>query len=277
MNKLQFLFLAIFLLPSLLYSQFTIKSVNVDITLDDNGYAQVQETIRFYVHGDEAQANYLSGLNNNELSFWSSTTKLSDIRVHLNSKIVNIENFRIVPVVLKNCNDQIGICQGELNLNYNALPYYDIKTKEPIPDTGFVNLDEYKPRTTKYSINSEALFFETSELGHIIRLNEYTKLTINLPKGSKVLEVNPISDSLKSISFPNDLRTYSWQNTLLVKFSFVYEIEKGLDEEILDYFSDLYKNLDQIIFGAEGFSILAIAIILFAFYVALTSIDKKKR
>ncbi|MDD5023407.1 MAG: hypothetical protein PHU63_04525, partial [Candidatus ainarchaeum sp.] len=86
MNKLQFLFLAIFLLPSLLYSQFTIKSVNVDITLDDNGYAQVQETIRFYVHGDEAQANYLSGLNNNELSFWSSTTKLSDIRVHFNSK-----------------------------------------------------------------------------------------------------------------------------------------------------------------------------------------------
>lgn len=273
----KFAVLLLFLLfVSIAHPEFTIKSVDVTINMDEDGSANVQEVVKFYVGGQEAQANYVSGLSNNELSFWSSTTELPDLRAHLNSEVVNVQNFRIIPQPMKNCNPVTNICLGEISMNYDALPYYNINSGEIIENTGLFSADNYKPRTTKFLVNPDALFFETAEVEHIIRLNSYTTLTINLPEGSKVLEVSPVPDDLEDISFPNDLNSYTWKNTLLVKFSFIYETEQGLDEEVLNFFSDLYGNLDSLVFGPEGLSIIVILLILFAFYVALTSINRKK-
>lgn len=274
--KKSIVILTLLLVLSLAYPIFEIKSVNVEIDMNKDGSAKVYETVKFYVKGESSQAKYKAGLVSNDLSFWTSTTGLSDLRVHLNSEVVNIQNFRIVPENLINCEDIFQICMGEINMDYDALPYYDINTKEIIKGTGLFSMDDYKPRTTKFSLNSDALFFETAEVEYIIRLNSYTTLTINLPEGSKVLDVSPLPEDLGDVKFPTTINVFTWKNALLVKFSFIYEIEKGLDEEVLDYFYGLYSNFDFLMFGPEGFPTVVIIFILFIFYIALTSMGKKK-
>lgn len=268
------------LLSTIAYSGFEIKSVNVGITMDDDGSGKVQEIVKFYVQGEEAQSQYIAGLSSNELSFWTKETQLSDLRVHLNSEVVDIENFRIIPQPLKNCNDATNECLGEIKMDYDIYPYYIVQSedsKEIIEGTGLFSMDPYKPRTTRFSINENALFFETAEVEHITLINKYTTFTITVPVGSTVLEVNPVPDDLEDLIFPTTVNSYSWKNTLLVKFSFIYEIEKGLDQEILEFFSGLYGDFDSLIFGPEGLSTVLIILVLFVFYIALTSMSKRKR
>ncbi len=264
------------LLISSFFSTFDIKSVDVAITPDKNGDAYVLERITFLVQGEESQSIYLKGLSDNTLSFWSSNTKLSDIRVHLNSEKVNIVNFRIIPQPLKNCNQALNTCLGEIFLDYTAKPYYN-SLSEPIENTGLFYTDKYKPRTIRYSINPDALLFDSSEVEHIIRINSYTSLTIKTPELSKVLEANPTPTNLQNPVFPNYENTYIWKNTLLVKFSFIYELEQGIDEEIVEFFSGLYSGFGFLTLSSEAFSIIIVAIILILFYIILNSLDKEKK
>jgi hypothetical protein len=258
------------------FSTFEIKSVDVTIMPDKGGDAYVLERITFLVQGEESQATYLKGLSDNTLSFWSSSTKLSDIRVHLNSKEVNIVDFRIIPQPLKNCNQATNTCLGEIKLDYTAKPYYNSKS-EPIENTGLFYIEKYKPRTIKYSINPNALLFDSSDVEHIIRINDYTSLVIKTPTASKVLEANPIPTNLPNPSFPNYENTYIWKNTLLVKFSFIYEVEQSIDEEIVEFFSGLYSGFGFLSLSTEAISIIIVVIILIIFYIALNSLDKEKK
>ncbi len=276
MRKSTFLLLFLLLFSSI-YATFEIRTVFVDLIVDETGSTKVQEIVKFDVTGDVSQSKYIAGLNNNELSFWSTTTDLSDLRVHLNSNVVNIDDFRIIPQPLRNCNSALNKCLGEIKMEYIANPYYSSDTNEIVEGTGLFGINKYKPRTTRFSVHEDAFLFETTEVEDITRINDYTTLSLTLPQTSTVLEVNPIPSNLGDLSFPTTINEYSWQNTILVKFSFIYEIEQGLDEEILEFFSNIYTNFNLLIFGSEGFSTILIVLILFSFYIALTSLKKKKR
>jgi len=276
-RNLLFLVLIFLSVVSLGHSTFTKKNVHMIINVDENGVSHITEGITFNVVGKESQSNYILGLKNNELSSWTSITNLPTLRYHLNTEIVNIENFRILPQPLKNCNQATDSCLGEINLNYDAYPYYNLSSNLPIEGTGIFMENKYKPRTTRFVLNPNSLSFETTEVDNMIRLNKNSILTIKLPEGATVFDVNPIPDKLSGLAFPTHLNEYEWRNTLLVKFSFVYEIEESLDEEVLNFFSNLYNKFDVLVSGPEGFSTMAIIVILIAFYVSLTSIGNKNR
>jgi len=228
-----------------------------------------------YVTGDASKAQYQTGFNNNELSFWASTSGINEMRMHLYKNVVDVRDLRVLPQPLKKCNPLLDLCHGEIILDYKAYPYYNAETSEILEGTGLVVMNQYKPRTTRFTINPKAFFFDVSDLQHVI-IGEGMILNLNLPTRAKVIEVNPLPDKGEKIVFPNYQSSFSWTNSILVDFYFVYEVEKGLDEEIIEFFSGTYKELGSTLWGIQGLAIVMLVVLLFIFYVSLTSIKSKK-
>lgn len=275
MRKLAVLVLLLFV--SLSLAEFEIKSIDVTVKMNDDGSAEVKESIQLYLFGAESKSLYLTGMQNNEFSFWSNLLNLPGFRTHTNPLVVDVKDFKIIPQQVAKCSNTYNYCIGEIYFEYKGYPYYNKSSGQIIPGTGFFSFDDYKPRTTKFIVNPNAFSFESTEVEHVQSIGEDTTLTIILPKGSKVLELSPMPKDLEGINIPtSDYTTFSWSETLLVKFTFVYEYEKGLDDEMVVFFSDTYSSLKTVLFGREGIPMLILIIILVSFYIALTSLKSAK-
>lgn len=275
MKKLAVFILLLFILSS--FAEFEIKSIDVNVKMNEDGSAEVKEVIDIYLFGAESKSLYLTGMQNNEFSFWSNLLNLPSFRTHTNPLVVDVKDFKIVPQQIAKCSNTYNYCIGEIYFEYKASPYYNKSSGQIIPGTGLFSYEQYKPRTTKFTVNPDAFSFESTEVEHVQRIGEDTTLTITLPEGSKVLELSPLPKELEGINLPtSDYSVFSWSETLLVKFTFIYEYEKGLDDEMVVFFSDTYTSLKTMLFGREGIPILVLIIILVSFYIVLTSLKSAK-
>ena len=275
MKKLTVFVLLLFVFSS--FAEFEIKSIDVNIKMKEDGSAEVKEVISIYLFGAESKSLYLSGMQNNEFSFWSSLLNLPGFRTHTNPLVADVKDFKIIPQQISKCSNTYNYCIGEIYFEYKTYPYYNKSNGQLIPGTGFFSSEQYKPRTTKFIANPAAFSFESTEVEHVQRIGEGTTLTITLPEGSKVLELSPLPKDLEGINLPtSDYNVFSWSETLLVKFTFIYEYEKGLDDEMVAFFSDTYASLKTVLFGREGIPILVLIIILVSFYIILTSLKSVK-
>ncbi|MFH0737406.1 MAG: hypothetical protein V1827_02885 [Candidatus Micrarchaeota archaeon] len=265
--KRLFLLLLIF---ATIHAEFLIERVDVTISdIADDGSAKVHESIKFVMFGDYASSVYDSGFTQNELSFWSVSTGLKDVKLHLNPSSVDIQDLRVRPQPRTKCNPIQGICHGELILDYSAYPAFkNNDTLEPSPGTGIFTVEKYKPRTRRYTINPAALAFTTTADGNII-LDEDVHLTIEMPPESVTQDINP-QPADSNIHLPAEVGSLSWTDMVLVKFSLIFEVEDSIDKEVSDFFGGILRGVSQSFGGPHGYALIALVVALIGSFVYIT-------
>lgn len=269
------------LLLSLLHAEFVLRDVQVEITnIQKDGSAHVQETVRFLVIGDYEKALYESGFDKNDLSFWSTAMNISEIRLHLNPSQVHIPSaeFAIRPQPLRKCNPSLNLCQGELVLEYNAYPIHNQTSLLPLADTGIFTVDSSKPRTFRYALNPDAFAFATTERGDL-RLDENIHLMFRIPAGAlfqKEEDINPKPDDFQETAFPASIPELRWNNLVLVKFTVIFEVEESLDQEVVAFFSDLFRAVEIQLRGEQGIAWILIGVLLLGSYLYLQKYVRRK-
>lgn len=272
--------LCFILLSTSVAAEFILEKVEVVVSeIAPDGSAKVKESIKLMIRGKDSQALYDSGYggySSNDLSFWSSTTGLKDIKRHVNPPNGEITEFTLIPQPRKKCNPIQEICHGELILEYRVLPAFkkDRNPNIPIEETGLFTVDNYKPRTTRYSLNTRALSFTRTEQGNIL-LEKNIHLTIKLPEGTTVTKLNPFPEGIES-ELPASFRELTWSDMVLVRFILEFESEESLGKEVIDFFADFVRYIINGINGPYGSAIITIAIILVGGYLYIQKAKRKR-
>lgn len=262
----KFIALALLLILCISSADFLIEKVDVTISdIKPDGSTKVHETIKFIMYGNYSKTIYDGAISRNDLSYWSSITNLSEIRLHTNPAKVSIEDLRVRPQPRTKCNPIQGICHGELILDYLASPAFNNASQNmPVFKTGLFSVIQYKPRTKRYSLNPNSLAFTTSSDGNII-LSDNTFLNIILPEGAVLLDVNPQpSDTI--LNLPTKVNSLTWSDIILVKSSMVFDVEEGIDKEVSDFFSGILIGSISYFSSPFGIAFLLLIIIIIGSY-----------
>lgn len=265
------------MLLSIFHAEFILENVEVVIhDIKPDGSAKVTESIKIMIVGEQAQNEYDAGFSSNDISFWSSTTKLQDVRYHVNPAKVSIKELRVLPQPQKKCNPLQEICHGELIIQYETLPIYmqENTSNEIVQNTGLFLITKSKPRTTTYRLNPESLSFITTPQGNILLANN-VNLVLKLPENTVVTTLNPPPENLKT-SLPAKMSTISWRDTMLVKLSVVFEVEDALEKEVADFFYEAYFSFYNILTGEYGWALIIMIVIIVSGYIYIT-LEKKGR
>jgi len=262
--RIAYVILFLVLAFNLVSAEFILE--NVDVTISDiksDGSAHVHESIKFIMYGDYASSLYDSAISNNSLSYWSSSIGLKDVKLHINTANVDVRDFRLRPQPRTKCNPIQGTCHGELIFDYWAYPTYN-ENLTPVPDTGLFTLDEYKPRTKRYTINPNSLFFTVTSEGNFI-LEDRVQLIIQPPADSIILDINPNPSNME-VDLPARVSELSWTDVVLVKFSLIFDVEESIDKEISDFFAGIASSTAKLLSSPEGFALLILIAVLIGSY-----------
>ncbi len=264
--------LLVILLLSLSYSAFTVTALDVTVDVNEDGSADITEDLYLLITTDYHISVYTNGLTQNDLASWGSLTGLSDVRHHVDNRIVDVQNVVVRPQPVSRCNPLADLCHGELKISYKVDAY---RTKEgnAVDNSGLFLADEYKPRTTRYILNSGGMSFEESDLGDVI-LGENERLTFVFPKMSKITEVTPLPEGVSKDEV-GELKELGWENTVLARFNIVFEVEESLDTEVLQFFLDAREGITDLVSGPEGPALIILVVIIIGGYLHLQGKVKK--
>jgi hypothetical protein len=258
------------LLLSLAFAEYTLTAMDVVVDVDGGGNAKVTEKLHYIITSSYHISLYESGLTKTDLASWSSIINSSDVRYHLDNRVVNIENVVVRPAPTSRCNPLAELCHGELTISYDAKQYARADGSV-VPETGIFSVDAYKPRSKKFTLNPGALSFETSELGDVI-LGENQRITIMLPQGATVQYVSPLPEETVEAQGRTQM---SWQNAVLAHFSLVFEKEESLDQEVINFFMGARTELYDFLKGPQGMPALLLVLITAGSYFYLQARQKK--
>lgn len=257
-------------------AQFVLESVNVVVSdIQYDGTVNVKENIKLIMEGEYYHELYdtgYSGQASNDLAFWSSATELKDVKKHINPEKGSITDFTLTPQPRGKCNPVQEICHGELILEYQVHPIYN----ESLPEenTGLFTTDDYKPRTIKYKLNTDALSFTTTDQENIL-LDERVYFTIKLPDGTMVTKLNPIPEN-EDVDLPARMSELSWTDLVLVNFVVEFDVEGSLEQEVTDFFLGFVQFIEDAIMGPYGFAIIIIIVIIIGGYLYINTAKRKK-
>ncbi len=261
---------ALILSTNIAFSEFKIDSVNVLFyNIQKDGTVSVRESIKFFVIGNYEQQLYKSGFGKNDLSFWATATNLTSISLHVNPNMVEISDFRITPQPLKSCGSTA--CVGELILEYVTTPSYNKTNGALAQESGIFKTENPRPRTVRYTLNQRALSFTTNEYGDVI-LDKYINFIIELPQNSVIYKVNP-----EPVNYEKDTQRLSWSDTMLVKFTLIFEVEDSISKEVTSFFSGIFFMVENALRGPHGVAIIIIIVVLLAAYLYLKSVRPTKK
>ncbi len=264
-HLLAFLFLA-----STLFADFQLQQVDITIkNINKDGTVLVQETYQFVVKTPYSKSLYESILNKNDLSSWSTTTGIKEMKLHVDPNTVDIANFRVKPQPLKKCNPFVDTCRGEVVLEYMALPFYNKSNHVLLPGTGVFSISNQKPRTIRYVLNPQSLSFGSTDQSDPI-LDRITFLNVEFPENSLLLDLNPVPEDVE-LKIPSRIKILSWSNIILVKFAVQFEVEESLDKEVTEFFTSLLRSLQESFNGGQGLALILIVVILTGSYIYLRS------
>ncbi|VVC04364.1 Uncharacterised protein [Candidatus Bilamarchaeum dharawalense] len=252
--------LALVLLTTMVSAEFLIEKVDVTISdIQSDGSAKVHESIKFIIYGDYASSLYDSGMTSDQLSYWSSNLGLKDIKFHVNPSLVDIRDLRVRPQPRTQCNPIQKTCHGEIILDYQAYPSINSTI-----NSGLFSVEQYKPRTRRYTINPGALSFTTTPEGNII-LDKDIYLILKLPQDSLVLDANP-QPTNAAIALPSHVESLSWTDSVLVKFSLIFDVEESIDQEVSDFFGGIIRGIIETLKSPHGVALVILIVVLMGSY-----------
>ncbi|NPA22128.1 MAG: hypothetical protein GXN92_00925 [Candidatus Micrarchaeota archaeon] len=235
------------LLLGVVYGAVSLDYIIVYYYLNKEGIVQVEETYGLTLtEGDIAR--YLDNFQNNDFASWAAFINDSDFSIHVNTRYVEIEDFKIFPqpVVVYKKNPPTG--RAEIIVKYNAI--------NRDPDTGIFRYYQVKPRLYRYVLIPEALSFPRSQ-GFII-LDNRTTLLIDYDKQSyRLKELSPNSMFNDSIG---------WKGTTLPTIHLVLERLVGYDEEIILTFENWATQALELLTKPEGW-IIGFYLVLFIYFL----------
>jgi len=279
MKKLYALAILLFFIAPL-SAGFELRSFKVSLTLNPDGSAHASEVARLFIDGNSSIRLYEDSILFNDLSSWISRTEIGDLRTHVSRAYVDIVDLRVRPQPVEKCNNLAETCYATIILDYDIYPI-------DADSAGLVITDTYKPRTTKYSLRSEAFSFSRSKTDGIILPKGY-EIEIAVPEDSKFITFSRVPDNVpdESSQFRYDsysgnnyylgsVKKFSWSNQTLSQFSLTYEMEQSLEGEISSFFSDMQSKIFLLIFSESGIAYILAAISLILPAIWLHSLEKK--
>jgi len=203
-------------------------------------------------------------MQSNDLATWVGRTGISDLRTHIASTSVEVGNLQVKSKSPDNCNSLQGVCFATLVLEYDIRPLYADKP-------GLVKLDNFKPRTTRYTFISDALLLPRSSSGDIL-LSPSTVLRIILPIDSSDILFSQLPNNLQnetsrfiydpSQGYSGSVREFVWTDQTLSKFSITFQREAPLESEIMGYFSRLQTSVFETAFSIQGAAFILVVLVL---------------
>jgi hypothetical protein len=255
-------------------ASFELKSLHVTLAVNPDGSAHVDERIDIFLSSPDDVELYNSGMTINDLATWKERIGLGDIRYHMGMAQVDIKNIRIRPQPVERCSTVSGACFSALLFDYDVSSYAVNGTT--VEGSGLFTTEKFKPRTTRYTLNSNALSFDVTTDGDIVLQKNFI-LTIVLPKDAKNVYAQPLPKELLTMTPPfNGAYTFTWENTILPKFEFSYEREESLESEVIQFFQSAQQYVSSVISGPEGLAVIFICLILLASYVYIGKTKKKR-
>ncbi len=253
------LFLIVFLTLGIVFAGFTYQNTHVRIYSDIEGNAHVIEEISILINDENSAKVYDSNIAiTNDISSWKSKTNVEQIRYHINPNVAPIDNLKIIPLPKKRLSIINPSYEGVLRIEY------DVK--------GLFNKSMVKPRTFYYTLKPEALAFTTNSKGDVV-LEDSDYLYIIIPDDTEPVIVDPIAQNLNVLTKKD--REFMWRGkTILEDFTFVYEYEMSLKEEVEDYFESLRDKVINYVFSKEGGYFIMMLFIISLSYLILR--DKVK-
>lgn len=270
--------LAVLALPQA-FASFEERSLLVSFALNPDGSAHVQETLSIYISGQQSIDLYEGSVVFNDLSSWRTRTGIEDLQNHVTRAVTSLETFRIRPQPVENCNMVAKTCFASIVWEYDVYPISPNQS-------GLLKTDSYKPRTTLYRLNTEALNFPVSKTGDII-LAKGTTLHIEIPAGAERISFSKIPASLPDgeASFRFDsktnkryyigtVRAFEWSGETLPQFDLSYEIEGSLDDEMLNFFKSFQSSIFASLRSEQGLAVIFVLVVALASAVALHSASR---
>lgn len=257
--------LALLFLLFLSNAAFHIQQMNIDFYVNDDGSVSAKETIKVLVEGETDVAKYNAALNKNDLATWAELIGSSDITVHVNRDVVNVQNLVVRPQPLGHSLAS-DTWRGEIVITYNAL-WYEGEDGRPINGTGMFKAVEISPRIMQYELREGALYLRMTSGGDYI-LESGQKLTFYLPPNAVVVDLNPTPRSLTT-SLPARVDAISWSDSILVDHTLVFRVEKGMDDEIYSFFKYAEKTLIDLGKTQEGMALVVMIGAILLTYVYL--------
>ncbi|MBS3069834.1 hypothetical protein J4441_05710 [Candidatus Micrarchaeota archaeon] len=267
-------FALLFLLSGTAFASFEFRSLSVQISINPDASAHVEEHISIFITGNQSRQIYEDSRLFNDLSTWRERLQLEEIRHHISRAAADITHFRTRPDPVERCNPQLETCFASLTFDYD-IP----ATAANFPGGGLIIAQNYKPRTWRYALNPQALSFETSKNGDIIISKQIT-LSISIPQDSKKIFFSRTPDGLNAagdftrdgsnaLYYAGTARSFSWSGQTLSQFEFSFEREESLENEVLQFFKSAQERISYLFFSPEGPALLIMlaAVSLSIFYI----------
>jgi hypothetical protein len=243
---------------------FELRKLEVALTLYPDGTAHAVETMRIFMNNTQSIQLYQDTMQSNDLSTWVARTGINDLRTHVNSASVEVGNLEVRSQSPDNCNSLIGICFATLVLEYDVRPLSNTTA-------GIMVMEDYKPRTTRYIFQSDALLLPRSSSGDIL-LSPSATLRLILPADSDDIRFSQMPNNLldetgrfrydPSQGYSGPERQFTWTDQTLSQFSVLFDREAPLQSEILGYFSRLQKGVFETAFSFNGLAVLLVCAVL---------------
>lgn len=258
---------------------FEARALDVTLSLNPDGSAHVAETVQIYISGQQYIDLYENSVVFNDLSSWRTRTGIDDLQNHITRAVVLFDTFRIRPQPIERCNLVSQTCFASIVWEYDVSPISPNQT-------GVLKLDRYKPRTTLYSLNTEALNFPLSKTGDII-LARGTTLRVELPTDSSKISFSKIPAAItgEDGAFRFDSKTnkryyvgpsraFEWSGETLPQFELTYEREEPLEREIIEFFSSIQTSIFNSLSSQDGIAIILLGVLFVASAVSLHSLSR---
>ncbi|MEM2974486.1 MAG: hypothetical protein QW112_02575, partial [Candidatus Micrarchaeia archaeon] len=115
--------LSVLLCLGIAQAGFVRSFLSVDISINNDGSADVREELRFVMDDIYSVDSYSTWIKSaNDLAGWRDRTKLADIRYHVDATEVSIKNTRLQPKDPDTCNYDKSKCYGTFIIEYQIEP-----------------------------------------------------------------------------------------------------------------------------------------------------------
>ncbi len=239
--------LALFMLEVNAY--FNVTYLNTTVILQNSTKAHVIEVVTLFMSNSSVPQymQYRQAINLT-LSNWDNALGTSYLIEHIINPSSSISNFTFLPgPVMRDINGS-GIA-------YLTMNYYvgNVTTVRVVA-----------PRKLEYTFNDKVFNFMHTASGEALYAN--SRLNIIIPKGAQIVSIYPAPDYPAISAFGNytGYNEFSWfYGEPLTKFSFSYIVTESLQQEVVNYFANLFKKYGTIIYITIAIIILAAIIYLY--------------
>ncbi len=234
-QRLQILIVALLAMLPLGFASasYNITAINTTVILNGSTSARVIETFSVFISKSSiSQYEASRGAYNLSISDWQQLLNTPLLTEHILNPKSGAINLTFLPAAL------ILTSQGgasDLILSYDV---YNVTT-----------VNEIAPRKFEYVFNDSVLNFEHTASGQ--ELAQLERLNFVVPKNSQIVALYPLPDTPK----PNFVGSYanttvfSWYSQEpLNSFAFSYIVAQSPQEEVLAYFTNIYRNYRPLLY-----------------------------